>query len=479
MSFASKLSAALTFFFTFAPAGAFSQGYSKDAPPLAELHVSKQPGRPVPSNFMGLSHEWAGNVALFGYREKGANLPYRQLLQNLTAYGSDPIELRIGGNSTDNNGRPGGDRMKPFADIASATHSPFILGISLGPSDLALSQNQAEFYLKEMPKGSIEAFELGNEPDHYIGRKMRQQPYGVNEYLEDYDKWKVGLLPLFPKGILLAGPSWGRIDIMSSVGAFLDREVDSLGVLSLHFYAGSPYSNPPSDYLLKPRSATFGAALFAPAAAAAHSKHIPLRITELNSFYGAGVHGQSDAFSAALWSIDTMFEYVNAGVDGVNWEADLGNFCSPFLFTRTPNGETSTFTLKTATPLYYGLLFFQAATGKHSKLLPVDVMTRANLKAWATVDDAGRTRLAIINKDETAAGKVTVPLPGYRTATVTWLLAPSYTALNGVTFGGRTLDGSADGRLLGDEKSETVNARDGRFEIDMPVTSAALVTFSK
>ena len=82
------------------------------------------------------------------------------------------------------------------------------------------------------------------------------------------------------------------------------------------------------------------------------------------------MHGLSDGFSAALWSIDTMFEYVNAGVDGVNWEADGGNFCSPFLFTRTTSGEMNTFTLKTATPLYYGLLFFQAATGKARDCYP-------------------------------------------------------------------------------------------------------------
>ena len=34
-----------------------------------------------------------------------------------------------------------------------------------------LSKNQVQFYLSEMPKGSIEAFELGNEPDHYPKEK--------------------------------------------------------------------------------------------------------------------------------------------------------------------------------------------------------------------------------------------------------------------------------------------------------------------
>jgi hypothetical protein len=351
--------------------------------------------------------------------------------------------------------------------------------VNLGAADRALAENQVEFYRKEMPIGSIEAIEIGNEPDHYIQRKMRPEPYGMAEYFQDFDTWKQGILPLLPPGTLLAAPSWSGIDRMSGTAGFLDREASSIGVLSLHYYAGNPAWSPPLDYLLKPQAATSGPAVFASSIAAAHARHIPIRITELNSFFGVGAPGLSNAFSAALWSIDTMFEYVKAGVDGVNWEAEGGNYCSPFLFNRTTAGEKSIFTLKTATPLYYGLLFFQAATGGGAKLLPVEVDTRANLKAWATMDRSGRTRLAILNKDETAQGKVIVQMPGYRKATVLRLLAPSYTSLTGVTFGGRTLDGSADGKLLGVEKSETVRAANGRFEISMPVTSAALVTFSK
>jgi hypothetical protein len=416
---------------------------------------------------------------MIGYSKTGANLVYRQLLTNLTAYGNDPIELRIGGNSTDNTGRPSGDRMKPYVELANALHARFILGVNFGSNDLSLTENQVKFYSKEMPNGSIEAFEIGNEPDAYPNRKMRPGVYGLDDYLKDFDVWRQGILPLLPKGTLLAGPSWSGIQIVPSARAFLAREDASLGVLSLHFYAGSPYSNPPPDYLLRPHTATFGPALFATAVAAAHERHIPFRITELNSYYGAGVHGQSDAFSAALWSIDTMFEYVKAGVDGVNWEAEGGNFCSPFIFNRSTVDGMNTFTLKTATPLYFGLLFFQAATGRAAKLLPVDVDTHANLKAWATVDEAGRTRLAIINKDLKAQGSVTFQMPGHRQATVARLLAPSYTSLTGVTLGGQSLDGSEDGKLLGAEKTETIRGNNGQFELSMPVTSAALVTFSK
>lgn len=455
---------------------------SRDAPSLATVRIRREQGAKVPGNFMGLSHEWANSMAILGYSKTGTNLIYQQLLKNLSSFGSDPIEIRIGGNSTDNNGRPSGDRMKPFAELSSALHTQFMLGINLGSNDLGISQSQVQFYLSEMPKGSIEAFELGNEPDHYSKRKMRPEPYAVADYLQDFDKWKAALLPMFPKGVLLAAPSWAATDLIlntSNITSFLDREADSVGVVSLHMYAGSPYSNPPADYLLKPRTSNFGAQLFTPTAAAAHSKRIPFRITELNSYYGVGVHGQSDAFVAALWSIDSMFELVRAGVDGVNWEADGLNFCSPFIFTRTGSGQSYTFSVKTLTPLYYGLYFFQAATGNKSTLLATDVNTRANLKAWATTDTDGKIRVAILNKDESASGKTVIQMSGYRQATVERLLAPSFTSLNGVTFAGQTLDGTTDGKFVGDKKTETIQAKDGQFEIEMPVTSAALLTFQK
>ena len=457
-------------------ADANGQELNKDGAALAEIRVFNGPGRLIPKAFLGLSHEWGSIRDMMGSTKTGTNLVYHQMLRNLTAYGSDPIEIRIGGNSTDTNGVPSGDRVTPLSELWIVAHTPFTLGVNLGSGDVALSEKQLTFYASQLPKGAIEAIELGNEPDAYPKRKMRQEPYAVSEYLTDFDKWKAALAPLLPEGTRLVGPSWSS-PTLPYTNKFLFREARSIGAFTVHFYAGNPYSSPAADYLLKPRSATYGPLVLAPAIVAAHNQQIPIRINELNSFYGVGVHGLSDAFSAALWSIDTMFEYVNAGVDGVNWEADGVNFCSPFLFEHTRSGEINTYTLKSATPLYYGLLFFQATTPKGAKLVPVELDTLANVKAWATVDSAGVTRMAILNKDETATGDVSVQLPGFHRATVMRLLAPSYSSLTGVTFGGRTLDGSSDGRLLGEEKADTVISVGDRFNISMPITSAALITF--
>lgn len=52
-------------------------------------------GASIPSSFLGISHEWT-NV-----EELNHGGSYLQLLKDLTAYGSGPLVVRVGGGSTD------------------------------------------------------------------------------------------------------------------------------------------------------------------------------------------------------------------------------------------------------------------------------------------------------------------------------------------------------------------------------------------
>lgn len=73
---------------------------------------------------------------------------------------------------------------------------------------------------------------------------------------------------------------------------------------------------------------------------------------------------------------------------------------------------------------------------------------------------------------------VRVSVPGYRTAEVRRLLAPSLGATEGISFGGQTLDGSADGNFLGVNHSERVLPQDGVFEVALSAASAMVVTLT-
>jgi hypothetical protein len=260
---------------------------------------------------------------------------------------------------------------------------------------------------------------------------------------------------------------------------FESREASVLSVFSQHYYATNPGAKPRADYFLTPGVALQGPSEVASAVAITHQYGTRFRLGEFSSISNAGVKGVSDAFGVALWAIDTMFEYAQVGVDGINWESSSGNYDNPFYFSIDTSKAKTTYSLTSVAPLYYGLLFFQAATGNSARLLPVHLATQANVKAWATIDSSGTPHLALINKDEASSGTVAITLQGYNHATVLRLAAPSVSATSGVTIGAQTFDGSVDGTLQGTPRIEQVVGTNGVFQIPLPVTSAALVTFFK
>jgi len=200
---------------------------------------------------------------------------------------------------------------------------------------------------------------------------------------------------------------------------------------------------------------------------------------ELNSLYNGGEPGISNTFQSALWAVDTMFAYANVGVDGVNWHCGNGGAYAVFSFNTQASGTKTTYTLSSVRPLYYGLLFFQAATGNGAHFLPVKLNTQANLSAWATVDADNTPRLVLINKSETSTGTVDVTISGYSHAQIYRLIAPSYQSTSGVTFAGQTFDGSKDGTIQGTQTTQSVDVSNEVFQVTMPITSAALIVFTK
>jgi hypothetical protein len=217
--------------------------------------------------------------------------------------------------------------------------------------------------------------------------------------------------------------------------------------------------------------------VLAPEIAAAHSYGAAYRLDETNSIAAGGEMGVSNTFASALWSIDTMFEFAGKGADGLNWHTGSGGAYGLFEFKMPPPGGGGTYSLRSVRPLYYGLLMFQQATGDGSRFLPARLQTSANLKAWATVSRKNVVHAVIINKDEQAAGAVTIAVPGFTRATIERLTAPNYQSTGGIRIGGQTFDGSVDGRPVGTPSLETVQASGANFVINMPTTSAALITF--
>ncbi len=112
----------------------------------------------IPQSFMGLSHEWP-------YVEEMSTQPkYTDTLNYLTSFGNGPVNVRVGGGSTDiQNFVPPANVWDSLASLNKKTGAKFIIGLNLeaGDPDLALKQKQAAE--SKLPAGSIANFEIGNE----------------------------------------------------------------------------------------------------------------------------------------------------------------------------------------------------------------------------------------------------------------------------------------------------------------------------
>ena len=462
------------------------------SPNLATLLMGTTRGMAVPSTFMGLSMEWGATKTnqnaqwMMGTDAITPNLIYRKLLSNLTAYGSGPMNIRIGGDSTDSQGSV--DNITAFANLAQDTDAQFEVGINLKTATVTLATNQATSYASQMPAGSLLALEIGNEPDAYPG-------YTFSSYLTKFQQWTASIQTANPTGPKFMGPSFANpadlyANTPTNIQTFLSATSSTLGVVSFHWYSLSPGNNPAVDSLLENSSAANGPTEVAEELTAAQVYGLPVRMGEFSSADDAGIPGISNAFGCTLWSIDTMFQLVNEGIAGVNWETSGGNACPPFWFTAPPNGAgtaAASYTLNSVAgqqdvnPLYYGMLLFQQATGNGAKLLPTIVSTpaSANLVAWATVNTSGTPSLVLINKDETQSGTAAVTMPGYTEASVYLLTAPTFQSTGGVTYAGQSFLNSPDGTIQGTQAIETVQGNCGVFQIPMPITSAALVVFTQ
>jgi Glycosyl hydrolase family 79 C-terminal beta domain len=279
------------------------------------------------------------------------------------------------------------------------------------------------------------------------------------------------------------------------------QEAETLGIVSQHAYTGGSTAYGDDPYpgsLLEPSSSVEDAEAAEPYIAVSHAWDLPYRMAEMNSIMCSGEPGVSDAFEAALWTIDTPFEYAARGVAGVNLHSNVWNTIhgwevyGVFLFdvpesqyrasdteAAPPEGArfTEGYELRAVLPLCYGMLFFAEATANTARLLPVNMATEANLKAWAVFDPtSGAVRVAIINKDLEASGTVALAVPGYFSGTLKRLAAPAFRATEGISFGGQSFDGSRDGIPGGAEASKPMAARNGAFTIPVAPTSAVLAT---
>jgi hypothetical protein len=473
-------------------------GYARSKPMAAPRDVavvtvsSANGGRVIPAGFLGLSLENTAILPYAGSDPKAPDPVFLQLVRNL-APGQTPV-LRIGGDSTDwawypvpGLAKPNGVRvtltprwLAVMHALATDLGARLIMGIDLEADSRATADAEANAFERGIGKRSIEALELGNEPNLYgtftwyvhDGVHVTGRPYGYDfsSFLGDFSSFaKVLPGPL-------AGPATGAPTWMADTGAFLAAE-PRVGVVTLHRY-------PVQTCFVAPSSPVYPtvANLLAPAATAgladgiaqyvplAHARHLPLRIDEINTDSCGAAPGVSNAFVSALWALDTLFEMARVGVDGVNIHTYPGATYQLFTFTHDRRWSAS------VAPEYYGLEMFAQAAPAGSRLVSATITNAEGVRVWATRAREGHTRVVLIN-ESLDRRTIAVSSAGGRTATLERLRAPRLTSTSGVTLGGQSFGTrTTTGRLAGRSSVANLTARHGRYVFTLPAESTALVT---
>jgi len=440
--------------------------------------------QPVPNNFLGLSFEVGSLPQIAGYASDG------NLVALLRSLGKGV--LRFGGVTADEDvawadettPRPSwasellepGD-FRELAGLANNSGWRVLLTIGFGhyePEAAAREAAAAQAILGP----TLEAIELGNEPDSYARHGLRSKPWTSVQYQEQVAGYR-NAIDAFAPFIPLAGPdtsgssayeSWGLGEVVDQKPALLTGH---------HYPLGCNKQPPPSiSLLLSPQIRQAEEVSLRRYLLVAHESELPFRLDETGSVSCGGVPGISDTFASALWALSYTTRAMSMGAAGINFEGNPLN-CAGYtpLCARSPTaaaiGELH------AQPEWYALLLAKALIGERPLHTIVDSPWQPNVVVSAFLAPDGALHFVLIDDDPPGALPAAVALhvgTGFHGATVLSLTAPSPEALTGVRLGDRAV--SSDGEWTQPATLPRAPNSHGVVTVLVPPSSAALVTVS-
>ncbi|KAI8464316.1 MAG: glycoside hydrolase superfamily [Monoraphidium minutum] len=372
-------------------------------------------GKDVPPDFLGISHEWTGVEEL-------ADPEFLQLFQDLAAYGTGPLVLRVGGGSTDQQLEvPAAHVWEALRAVNRKIGATFILGINFESGDAGLTRRQLEAVRRELPHEAVAAVELGNEPNFYKRKLgMPSSKYLACCYVNDWHDSAVALsCPAGGDayegasgaacwGRQLAGPAWGHVHMHpGTLDWFLRVNAKWVGVATVHWYKDTAETPNTAASLLDEGRMRRDAASLAALVETAGRHQKGLRVAEMNTISNSGRRGVSDTLGGALWTLDAALEAAAAGATGTNFHWGAGQTTYTAVIRRTADGKPPM-----VKPAFYAYLLLQMALSTGSRILPdcrvaLEAGRPGALKVWPLVRAAdGGARAVLINKHATAAASL-------------------------------------------------------------------------
>ena len=464
-----------------APVGIARAGEPRAIPVSASFDAG-EPGPPVPQNFLGLSFEVGSLPQIASYSGEG------DLVSMLRSLGVGV--LRFGGVTADEQTawidgatpRPAwalgvleAANLYGLGSLAAASGWHVLLTLGLGHFDPEAAAREAAV-AKAALGGSLEAIELGNEPDSYGRHGLRPEPWTPVQYEEQIDVYRSAIEALAP-GIPLAGPDtsgssayekWGLSEAIYQRPALLTGHHYPLGC------AEKPA--PTIERLLSPHIRQLEQRSLRRYLFIAQETEVPFRLDETNTVSCGGVAGISNTFASALWAVSYLTRAMSMGASGINLEGNPAN-CEGYTPVCAPSTEALAAGALRAQPEWYALLLAKALIGERPLRTTVKPVDRPNVEATTFLAADGTLQFVLVDDDPPGARRVAMHLHvgrGFHGASIMSLTAPSPSALSGVRLAGREVQ--PDGAWSQPARLPRALNKHGVITVELAPSSAALVT---
>lgn len=441
-------------------------------------------GAAVPEDFLGLSFEVAALSQLAGYASHGDLVTLlRSLGVGVLRFGGVTADEQIAWHD-ERTPRPSwalgvleAGSLRELGALADASGWHVLLTLGLGHYEPQAAAREAAA-AKAALGGSLEALELGNEPDAYAAHGLRPQPWTFVQYSEQVSAYRAAIEALAP-GIPLAGPDSSGSSAYESWG--LGEAVDQQPALLTghHYPLGCKEQPAPSIARLlslpirRLEERSLRRYLFV-----AQEAGIPFRMDEANTVSCGGVPGISDTFASALWAVAYVTRAMSMGAAGINLEGNPNN-CLGYTLLCAPTPEAAADGQLRAQPEWYALLLTKALIGERPLPTSTNATASSNVVVSTFLASDGALHFVIVDDDPPGARPLAVALHvggGFHGASVLSLTASSPLALSGVRLGGRAV--APDGLWSEPATLPRAANRQGVITVDVRPSSAALVTVS-
>ena len=422
-------------------------------------------GLPLNPAFGGLSYEKV-EIAK-GFFDTN-NVPLVKLFSLL-----GPAVLRIGGGTVDQTGWNGISNTTPitasevdtFAKFANAlpTNWSVMYGINLLSNTPAGCATEAAYAANALGTRLL-GFEIGNEPE-----------FGFSQYSTFLGRWRslaaavTNAVPGWAttnggNGWTLVGADAGQGQLAAYTDPFASDESGVVSMLTQHYYRAGPSTNDTMQLLLQSNSFLVTLAGNIAGAAAGHVA-LGARVTECGSYSAGGVVDVSDAFGAALWSLDCMFTMALNGVQGINFHGGGRSPYSPLVDDGT--------SVTTVGPEFYGLKMISLIPPGNAIPATVTLTSNVNFTAYGVRQTGGAISVLLNNKEASDLVTVSVNLgPQVSGAQLIELNGPALGSTGGFTLGGAPIN--TDGSWAGGVQA-ILWTTNGQLTVTVPPICAFLL----